>query len=84
LEEGDLTRVGAGLFNRLEATSFGLAPAVAELKRRLAEWTNLGALMSGSGSAVFALAESRNAAERIARQASDAKLGAVFVASSCD
>jgi len=84
LEAGDLTQVGALLFNRLEEPAFALTPTVAELRRLLDCETRLGALMTGSGSAVFALCESRNEAEELARRLSARDLGDVFAASSCE
>jgi len=84
LEAGDTPRVGSLLFNRLEGPAFALAPKVAELRRLLDRERRLGALMTGSGSAVFALCESRNEAEELARRVSIQDLGDIFAASSCE
>ena len=84
LEEGDRARVGSLLFNRLEEPAFAMSRQVAELRRLLVRESRLGALMTGSGSAVYALCESRNEAEELARRWSARNLGDVFAASSCD
>jgi len=84
LEAGDTSRVGSLLFNRLEGSAFAMNPKVAELRRLLDCETRLGALMTGSGSAVYALCESRNDAEELARRLSARNLGHVFAASSCE
>jgi len=84
LEEGDTTRVGSLLFNRLEKPAFAMNPKVAELRDLLSRESRLGALMTGSGSAVYALCDSRNEAEEFARRWSAKGFGDVFAASSCD
>jgi 4-diphosphocytidyl-2-C-methyl-D-erythritol kinase len=84
LEAGDLPRIAALLFNRLEEPAFAMSPKVAELRALLARESRFGALMTGSGSAVYALCESRNEAEELARRLSDRNLGDVFAASSCE
>lgn len=84
LEKGDLPRVGSLLFNRLEESAFAMNPKVADLRRLLERESRFGSLMSGSGSAVYALCESRNEAEELARRLSAMDLGEVFAASSCE
>jgi 4-diphosphocytidyl-2-C-methyl-D-erythritol kinase len=84
LETGDLPRVGSLLFNRLEESAFAMNPKVADLRRLLERECRFGALMSGSGSAVYALCETRNEAEELARRLSAMNLGEVFAASSCE
>ena len=63
---GDAVALGASLFNRLQAAAFGLAPLVETVYRRLAGLNPAGCLMSGSGSAVFALCRDRSEALRVA------------------
>ena len=63
---GDVAALGAALFNRLQGPAVGLAPAVGELYRRLSDLNPAGCLMSGSGSAVFALCRDRAEAARVA------------------
>jgi 4-diphosphocytidyl-2-C-methyl-D-erythritol kinase len=53
------------LENDLEEASFGLFPPLVDAKRALAEEGVLGALMSGSGSTVFAICGTRAAAEQV-------------------
>jgi 4-diphosphocytidyl-2-C-methyl-D-erythritol kinase len=84
LEAGDATRIGSLLFNRLEEPAFAMNSKVAELRRLLDRESRLGSLMTGSGSAVYALCESRNEAEELARRLSAMSLGDVFAASSCE
>ena len=84
LEKGDLPRVGSLLFNRLEESAFAMNSKVADLRRLLERESRLGSLMTGSGSAVYALCESRNEAEELARRLSAMNLGEAFAASSCE
>jgi 4-diphosphocytidyl-2-C-methyl-D-erythritol kinase len=63
---GDAEAVGRSLFNRLEKPAFALAPAVERVSRRLAGLGPCGALMTGSGSAAFAVCRSRQEAIRLA------------------
>ena len=58
--------MGRALFNRLEQPAFALAPAVERVRRRLTSLGSAGALMSGSGSAAFAVCRSREEAIRLA------------------
>lgn len=55
LSDGDLRRLEAGLFNRLEEASFEMFPVLARLKKRMMQLGFAGVLMSGSGSALFGL-----------------------------
>jgi 4-diphosphocytidyl-2-C-methyl-D-erythritol kinase len=63
---GNAAALGRFLSNRLQPPAFGLAPAVEVVYRRLAAQAPAGCLMSGSGSAVFALARGPADALRIA------------------
>ncbi|KLU62061.1 4-diphosphocytidyl-2-C-methyl-D-erythritol kinase [Peptococcaceae bacterium CEB3] len=60
-------KVAALLSNALEPAAIELVPAIAEIKAKLLRAGCLGALMSGSGSAVFGLAESDSRAQEIAK-----------------
>jgi 4-diphosphocytidyl-2-C-methyl-D-erythritol kinase len=64
---GDVERAGRLLHNRLQEPAERLCPAVAEARRRLAELGPAGTLMSGSGSAVFALCRDATEAVRLTR-----------------
>lgn len=68
IRAGDPEAVGRALFNRLEEPAFALAPLVEQLRRRLDRLGSCGALMSGSGSAVFAVCRSRNEATGVAEE----------------
>ena len=65
---GDPEVVGGALFNRLEEPAFVLAAAVEQIRRRLANLGPCGVLMSGSGSALFAVCRSRQEATRVAKE----------------
>jgi len=82
LQSGNAAQVAALLFNRLEEASLRLSPAVAELKRLAASWDCLGHLMSGSGSAYFALCSSADQARDLSRTLQSQNLGSVFVVRS--
>ena len=66
LAEGDVAAVGRNLFNRLQDAAVRLDSRVAEYYKRLAALAPAGQLMSGSGSALFALCRSNGEAEQIA------------------
>lgn len=63
---GDPDALGAALFNRLQPAAIHLAPVVETVYRRLAGLNPAGCLMSGSGSAVFALCRDSREAHRVA------------------
>ena len=63
---GSPDALGAALFNRLQPAAFHLAPVVETVYRRLAGLNPAGCLMSGSGSAVFALCRDSQDADRVA------------------
>lgn len=63
---GDAARLGAELFNRLEEPAFALEPLVGRIRSRLAACGPCGAMMSGSGSTVFAVCRDRPHATAVA------------------
>lgn len=63
--QGDVDAIRAHLHNDFERIVFPTYPPVAKLRQCLADVSSIGALMSGSGSTVFALARSRAEAEAI-------------------
>jgi 4-diphosphocytidyl-2-C-methyl-D-erythritol kinase len=63
---GDPVALGAALFNRLQPAAIHLAPVVETVYRRLAGLNPAGCLMSGSGSAVFAVCRDSVEANRVA------------------
>jgi 4-diphosphocytidyl-2-C-methyl-D-erythritol kinase len=61
----DAARIGAGLHNDLEKVVLPHYPKVQQLRDAFGKTDSLGVMMSGSGSTVFALAESQAQAEAI-------------------
>jgi 4-diphosphocytidyl-2-C-methyl-D-erythritol kinase len=68
LHEKNLSKIAGSLFNSLQPAAFYLAPEVETLHKQLLAAGALGALVSGSGPTVFAIAENPGAAKRIAAQ----------------
>ncbi len=81
LAAGDVRGVAAGLFNRLERSAFALLPEAAAVRDALVRAGALAALVSGSGSGVFGVCETRADAARVA--GSVAGSGRVFVVTVC-
>jgi 4-diphosphocytidyl-2-C-methyl-D-erythritol kinase len=70
-EAGDAASVAAALFNNMTVASTGLVPEVADALAFLQDAAGvLGTAMAGSGSAVFAVCDSDDAAEHVAAGAS--------------
>ncbi len=67
LAAGDVERIGASLANDLEPAAFDLHPALKAGKERLADAGAVGAVMSGSGPTLLALARDEEHAGRLAR-----------------
>jgi 4-diphosphocytidyl-2-C-methyl-D-erythritol kinase len=65
LASGDVEALGRALFNRLQEPAFELSPAVAAAYHRVQGVGAAGCLMSGSGSALFALCRSPSEAGRV-------------------
>ncbi len=68
IRTGEPAAIGRALFNRLEEPAFALSPVVEQVRNRLSGLAPWGAMMSGSGSTVFALCQNRNEAFRVAEQ----------------
>lgn len=66
LRTGDVEVLGAALHNDLDVAAFHLRPALQDARDAMLDAGALGAIVSGSGPTVIALAEDRPAAERIA------------------
>ena len=79
LEKGNLEKIGKCLFNRLEEVSLKRYPEIKDFKEVLKKNGVLGALMSGSGGALFGIAKSKQDASLVA---SRLKRGKVFVVES--
>lgn len=79
-DPGVCPNIKAMLFNRLEEAAFRRYPQVREVKEILLKEAGLeNALMSGSGSAVFGLVDSRKEGLRIAKRVSRFKDWKIFV-----
>jgi 4-diphosphocytidyl-2-C-methyl-D-erythritol kinase len=65
---GEPNLIGRALFNRLEEPAFALSPVVGQVRNRLSGLAPCGAMMSGSGSAVFALCQNRAEAASVAER----------------
>ncbi len=70
VERGDVEEIGRRLHNRLQELAEALCPQVRQLRERLQLAGPAGALMTGSGSAVFAVCRDRSDAIRVARTTS--------------
>lgn len=71
---------GSLLVNDLEGCVLDAYPEVARCREGLLQWGAVGALMSGSGSAVFGLFHDSDQAETAAQVLSDLEFGQVFLA----
>jgi len=65
LRRKDLTGVSNSLLNDLESSTFRLCPNIIRIKKSIENLSKRGAVLSGSGPAVFGLAESRQQAENM-------------------
>lgn len=68
LTAGDIEEVGRRLHNRLQEPAFRLRPELPALLGRLRELGPAGQLMSGSGSALFALGRDADEAQHLVRR----------------
>jgi 4-diphosphocytidyl-2-C-methyl-D-erythritol kinase len=85
---GDAQALGRRIFNRLEEPAFALEPLVGRIRQRLGSLGPCGAMMSGSGSAVFAVCRDRDHAIHVAgrfqeSRPADEPEARVFVVRSC-
>ena len=82
LKAGDYERLCGALHNSFEPVIIAAEPAVGEVKKAMLEAGANAALMSGSGSSVFALTREAPAAETVAAAANKAG-AAVFITKPC-
>lgn len=75
--EGNLRRLGASLFNDLEASACGFSPGLAAVKEEFTAAGACGALLCGSGSSVFGLFGSDAAADQARRKLKDVLPGRI-------
>lgn len=82
---GDVEAIGRLLHNRLQAAATTIAPKIAEYQQRLAAINPAGALLSGSGSTLFAVCRNRDEAKRMAKELRNSGGGEyqVYVVRSC-
>ncbi|MEX0789740.1 MAG: 4-(cytidine 5'-diphospho)-2-C-methyl-D-erythritol kinase, partial [Actinomycetota bacterium] len=69
LSSGDVDAVAANLANDLEISAFDLMPELRELKRAMSSAGALGAIMTGSGSAIIGLCRDEAHAKQVAAAA---------------
>ncbi len=74
-QSGDATALGLAMFNRLEEPAFALEPIVGRIRKRLGQLNPAGAMMSGSGSTVFAPCRDSYEAQRVASAFKDSRPG---------
>lgn len=82
LASGNIERASMLLHNDLEQPAIAAHPEIARIKQALLDAGTMGAMMTGSGSAVFGFAPDQGRAEAIAVQMADAGLGFAVAASS--
>ncbi len=82
LQSGDIERIRSDLFNRFGEVAERLAPDVGRTKNMLAAHGSRGILVSGSGSAVFAVFPTGEDAAAVARRVRECGCRRVFVARS--
>lgn len=63
VEEGNFSQIALSLYNVFEEAAFELAPEIRDMKESLLSFGAANALMTGSGSAVFGLFDSRESAD---------------------
>ncbi len=79
LLHGDAEELGAQLFNRLQPPAFAMHPKLAQYRATMAELGACGALMSGSGSTLFALCRDARHARTLAAALETKDWGEVLV-----
>jgi 4-diphosphocytidyl-2-C-methyl-D-erythritol kinase len=67
IESGNIPKMAKWLFNRLELSTFNFHPQLAEIKETLIHAGCLGALLSGSGSAIFGIVKTKQESDLISR-----------------
>ena len=82
LAQGDSAGVCSSLFNRLGEVAALLAPEVAAAKESLARESSQRAIVSGSGTAVYAMLGSADRAARVAARMRICGAGQMFVAAT--
>lgn len=79
LELGDPKCLGQLLFNRLEAVAFGLYPELQDIKILLESYHPCGVLLSGSGSCIYGLFETRREAEETRKKLETEGFNKVYI-----
>ena len=82
---GDVEAIARRLHNRLQPAAASIAPQIADYLQRLAALNPAGALLSGSGSTLFAVCRNTDEAKRIATELRNSARGdyQVYVVRSC-
>jgi 4-diphosphocytidyl-2-C-methyl-D-erythritol kinase len=82
LQDGRLTGLRRGLFNRLEAAALQISPGLQALRDQLERLELVGSGMSGSGSSFFGICRNRRQAQRAAALLRAARMGLVLTATT--
>jgi 4-diphosphocytidyl-2-C-methyl-D-erythritol kinase len=83
IQQGDISRIGRLLFNRLRPAAESLSPWIQRLQREFAGQDCPGHGMSGSGTSYFGLCRHARHARRAARRLQANGVGSVFTVRSC-
>lgn len=83
-QSGNLPALAAQLFNRLEIPARELCPQLAEYRKLLIKHGAIVAIMSGSGTAIFGLANDAQHAQQIAEKLAACNQGMVFPFTTSD
>lgn len=83
LRQGAIAQAGKHMHNALETAARELSPSILRLRQALAESGACAELMTGSGSALFAVMRSAAEARKTAQLLSSRNLGTVLATSSC-
>jgi 4-diphosphocytidyl-2-C-methyl-D-erythritol kinase len=80
---GRLTAAGHWMINRLQAAATELCPWIGQLGTAFASTSCHGHMLTGSGSAYFAVMRSARHARRVAAELASRQLGTVFASATC-
>jgi 4-diphosphocytidyl-2-C-methyl-D-erythritol kinase len=83
LRNGSLAEAGRWMTNRLQAVAAKLCPWIGRLGTAFASTSCHGHMLTGSGSAYFAVMRSTRHARRVASELSSRNLGTVFASATC-
>lgn len=82
IKAGEVKKLASGMVNVLEDACISRYPEIYEIRKLMQQQGAMGSMMTGSGSAVFGLFQSRNDAERCSN-ALKSRLREVFLVETC-